>query len=270
MGLNSRARLGGLRRVELYGNPGTPEGRAKGGKRTVEIFHKNPADAKGFVLRKSIVYPLRSKELAEFIGIMLGDGGLPGTHQITITLNRKTDREYFNFIVALLKKLFSVDCSVRYRKKGLGIDIVVSSTSLVDFLVESGLTTGSKVRNQASVPDWIDAEQDYRISCLRGLMDTDGGLYRHQYLVAGKKYEYLKLCFTNYSRPLLKFVHRTLEILGVKASLKSNHVSVYSKESVKRYFEIVGSSNPKHLDKFRRTFFIIRGEVPERPIGAAC
>jgi hypothetical protein len=50
----NKARLGGLRRVELYGNPGTPEGRSKGGKKTIRLFHrdKDLARKAGFIIRK--------------------------------------------------------------------------------------------------------------------------------------------------------------------------------------------------------------------------
>ena len=74
----SKSRLGGLRRVELYGNPGTPEGRSTGGKRTIQLFRSNPELARslGFAVRKEIRCPARSSELAEFVGILLGDGGV--------------------------------------------------------------------------------------------------------------------------------------------------------------------------------------------------
>lgn len=72
------SRLGALRRIELYGNPGTPEGRRKGGLNTQKKFRSDPRIAKriGFILRKKIKYPKESPALAEFIGIMLGDGGV--------------------------------------------------------------------------------------------------------------------------------------------------------------------------------------------------
>jgi hypothetical protein len=76
--LTERARLGGLRRCELYGNPGTAEGRSKGGRRGCEFFRLHPeiARLRGFVTRKETKNPPRSGELANFIGIMLGDGGI--------------------------------------------------------------------------------------------------------------------------------------------------------------------------------------------------
>jgi len=101
----SKSRLGGLRRIALYGNPGTVEGRSKGGRRTISLFHNDPVFAKksGFIIRKEIRYPKRSVRLAELIGIMLGDGGLPGKHQLTISFNNKTDKRYSVYLKSLFK-----------------------------------------------------------------------------------------------------------------------------------------------------------------------
>ncbi|MFH0940436.1 MAG: hypothetical protein V1840_01085, partial [Candidatus Omnitrophota bacterium] len=233
----ANARLGGLRRMALYGNPGTPEGRSKGGKTSVKFFQQNPALAKklGFVLRKNIKFPDKSAELAEMVGIILGDGGLPGNHQLIISFNSKTDQEYAGYLQSLLKKLFAVDSHVHYRKNNNGADIIVSSSNLVEFLEKLGLLKGNKVKNQVAVPGWINEKLEYRLACLCGLMDTDGGLYLHRYNSNGKVYKYMKLCFTNCSRPLLDFVFKVLKSLNFKVYLNGAHVSVYAVSEVKRY-----------------------------------
>jgi hypothetical protein len=253
---NDISRLGGLRRVELYGNPGTLEGRSRGGKKTVFLFSRHPALAKaaGFTIRKQIKYPRRSVELAEFIGIMLGDGGLPGNHQLTITFDRKTDRKYANYICTLVKRLFAVGYFMRRRKDSRGADIVISSSNLVDFLLRQGLVKGNKVKNQVAVPRWICRNERYATACLRGLMDTDGSLYAHTYKRQAKIYKYPKLCFCNYSKPLLHFVCQILKKLNYSAYLSASHVSVYSLPEVKKYFQRIGTHNPKHRNKFLKYF----------------
>jgi intein/homing endonuclease len=251
-----KARLGGLRRVALYGNPGTPEGRSRGGKKTISLFHKNPdfARSSGFVIRKQIKYPVRSSGLAEFIGILLGDGGVPGTHQLTISFNDKTDNAYAGYIGGILKSLFSLDYHIHHRKNSDGADIVVNSSNLTDFLIKNGVVKGNKVKNQVDVPPWINTRLEYQISCLRGLMDTDGGLYLHKYNVNRKGYEYLKLSFANRSKPLLNFTFSVLRKLNYEASLDRYSVSIYSLAGVKRYMLEIGTHNPKHLRKFKAYF----------------
>lgn len=227
-----------------------------GGKRTICLFHQNPVLAKrvGFVIRKEIRCPKKSVKLAELIGVILGDGGLPGNHQLKISFNSKTDQEYSSYLVGLLKHLFSINCYVHPRKNCNGSDIVVSSSNLVEFLLKRGLVAGNKVRNQVAVPGWIHERLSYEIACLRGLMDTDGGVYLHKYNSNGKAYEYLKLCFANCSKPLLYFVVTILTKLNYNAYLQGSHVSIYSTSGVKRYFKEIGSNNQKHINRFKKFY----------------
>lgn len=247
-----KSRLGGLGCVQLHGNPGTVEGRKKGGRKSIELFHQNPDFAKrvGFIVRKEIKHPARCAELAELIGIILGDGCLSGNHQLTISFNNETDQEYSHYLRRLLKKLFALDCHVHYRKNSNGADVVVSSSNLVDFLLKEGLSIGNKVKNQVGIPMWISGELKYGKACLRGLVDTDGSFYCHKYISGNKEYKYIKLCFTNCSRPILEFVFKILKRLGYKVYLKGNHVSVYSMSEIKRYFKEIGTHNQKYLSKF--------------------
>jgi len=254
--ISERARLGGLKRITLHGNPGTPLGRSKGGKKTIDFFRKNPSYAQtvGFVRRKEIKYPERSEKLAEIIGIILGDGALPGNHQLTISFNYETDNQYASYICNLLKELFSVNYYVHKRKDSNGGVIVVSSMNLINFLLTQGLLKGNKIKNQIDMPSWIKERLNYQIACSRGLMDTDGGLYLHKYRSNSKFYEYPKLCFTSHSKPLLRSVHEVFSKLNFKVYLRGHHVSIYSLSEVKRYFREIGSHNPKHLLRFEKYF----------------
>ena len=47
-------------------------------------------------------------------------------------------------------------------------------------LLQLGLQTGNKVEKQVRIPDWIKAEREYFISCIRGLIDTDGYIGRYK------------------------------------------------------------------------------------------
>src|SRR3989338_5867930 len=206
-----KSRLGGIKRNQLYGNPGTAQGRSHGGRASIKFFQTNSDYAKtvGFDLKKEINCPARSVELAECIGIILGDGGIRNGRQLTISFNHETDSEYAVYVANLIKRLFSIAYFISKHRSCKGSDIVVGGVRLVEFLKQQGIREGNKVENQVDVPSWIRKRPKYRLACLRGLMDTDGGLYRHRYRVNGKAYEYLKLCFTNHSLPLLRFVVET-------------------------------------------------------------
>lgn len=234
------ARLGARRRNELYGNPGTPEGRRKGG-----IASRNKT-------RKRINIPQQSSLLAEFIGILLGDGGIRGGHQVTISYNTNTDREFSAFIRKIASSLFGVNSSIYPRKGANGADIVISSTNLVKFLSNGNiLKRGNKIVNQIDIPGWIKEKRNYKISCLRGLMDTDGGIYYHKYKINRRWYRYPRLSFSSASAPLLASAGRVLENLNFNPKRGSNKITLYRLPEIKRYFKEIGTHNPKHLRRFK-------------------
>ena len=249
-----RGRLGALRRYRLYGNPGTPEGRSKGGRSTCKLFRLHPALAKqrSFNTLKEIKMPRRNAELAKFIGIMLGDGGIRSKYQLTVSFNYKTDREFADYVARLIKRLFAVEYVILRKKGSLGADIVVSSARVIDFLLKQGLKAGNKIKNQVDIPVWIKSDIELQKACLSGLVDTDGSLYCHRYKVNNKWYEYLKVDFTSCSSPLLKSVYVIFSNLGIRVSLKGAHITVSAKSEVNRYLAKVGSSNIKFVDRWKR------------------
>ena len=202
--------------------------------------------------RKAISKPRKSKELAEFIGIMLGDGGFTArAKQIQITLNSRDDKEYIKFVCNLINKLFNRKPSIFECKDAVASKISVSNMDLVDYLIELGLKTGNKIKLQMDIPDWIKNKKSYSIACVRGLVDTDGCVFNHKYLVKEKIYNYKKLAFASYSQPMRQSVYNILESLGIKSRLFScRDVRIDSQKDMKTYFKLVGSHNSKHLNKY--------------------
>jgi len=240
-------RRGGIECFRKHGSPSTLEGMRKGGAKTLSILRQ-----KGIIsYPKEYKFPeVYSEELAELIGISLGDGGIT-TGQICITLNGEKDKEYVEFVSNLGKSLFGEMPRIYERKSCNAITVSYNSESLVKYLVKIGLKIGNKVKQQVGVPEWIEASRDYRIACLRGLMDTDGGVFIHKYKVNKKHYNYKKICFTNRSLPLLIFVKETLEELGFTPKLiqkvENKKVWLYNEQEVKNYMRIVGSHNERLL-----------------------
>lgn len=249
---------GAFKRYEKFGNPGTPKGRRKGGLVSQQKFRLNPEYAKkiGVRIRKEIAYPPESELLAEFIGIILGDGGIT-KNQVTITFNRDTDKAHSIFIQSSIKKLFNISSTISKRISDKGDDIVVSSRNLAEFLLSKGLKIGSKVHNNADVPKWILKDNVYKISCLRGLIDTDGSFYLYKHGVNNKYYINFSMCFTNHSKALLNSTSRLLVSLGFNPVESDRRVYLHKKMDIVKYFEIINSHNPKHLGKYKK-FRIIK------------
>ena len=202
-----------------------------------------------------LIFPIKkpkfSEKLAEFIGIVIGDGSIT-KRQITITLHCKDDKEYSKFVVALIKKLFDVPVGTSRRKRDLAINYVVSRTELVRFCTEKlGLKIGNKIKQQVDIPDWIKQNKLYSIACVRGLVDTDGCVFNHKYKVKEKWYSYKKLAFTSYSKPLRESVSHILKNSGLNPRIaRDKDVRLDSIKDMEKYFKIFSSHNPKHLRKY--------------------
>lgn len=261
------ARLGGLRRGRLHGNPGTPEGRRRGGltsiakRRALGLADTVPD---GFLVAKVIKQPGPSTALAEFMGIMLGDGCLNSAFQAAIYFNRETDGPYALFVTELARQLFNVGPRQWDDPASKGGALIFSSAHLVRYLMHLGFGRGDKVTQQAGVPAWILADAELCRTCLRGLIDTDGSIYRYGHTVYGKRYLHQALCLTNRSHPLLAFAAETLIANGYHPTRTNFRVYLYKKDEVDRYFADIGTHNAKHKTRYQ-TFTQCKesGEVSE-------
>lgn len=240
------SREGAIARYKIYGNFSTPEGRRKGGHNALQILRKRGLAA---WCSKPYNYPKKGKNLAEFVGIMLGDGGIT-KEQATITLNTVADKEYVNYVSKLGNTLFGQKPKISDRKDCQATNLRYSGINLIEFLLKIGLKRGDKVKQQVGVPDWIKSSIKYKVACLRGLMDTDGCISRCTHKYKSKSYTYYNPCFANRSKPLLNFVTETFDELNLHPSVAGERIWLYNKATIRDYYEIVGSSNYRLL-KFR-------------------
>lgn len=245
------AKLGGITTYKRYGRVGGDEKKRK------EAWQKWWEKEGKFLIRKTISKrkgidkPKKSSELAEFMGIMLGDGGISKT-QVIITLNSDSDRAYSIYVRDLLKRLFNVEPSIYKKKSSRALDIVISRKNLVDYCQLIGLKVGNKIKQGADIPDWVKRNKKFQISCMRGLIDTDGTIITHRYKSKGKLYSYKKVTFTNFSKPLIMSTISILKNLSLNPRIaRENNIWLDSIQDVKYYFKIIGSHNPKHLNKYK-------------------
>src|SRR3989338_6942680 len=239
----------GMRAVILkYGRIPVDERRRKEGWQnwwdTKGRFEINP-----LLQAKPIRKPKKGTDLAEFLGLVMGDGGI-SHYQVVITLHHIDDLAYSAFVIRLMRKLFGVRPRIYHRPKDSINDIVLSRRELVEFLHELGLPIGNKVKQQFDIPDWIKRNKTFAVACVRGLIDTDGSVFTHSYVVNGKRYYYKKLSFTTRSAPLQISVAKILADLGMSPHLSGYDVRLDSIADMQKYFSFVGSHNPKHLKRY--------------------
>ncbi|MEK7124521.1 MAG: hypothetical protein AAB877_02460 [Patescibacteria group bacterium] len=201
----------------------------------------------------SIRNPKLSKSLAEFTGIILGDGSIT-KQQILIFTNMIEDKEYGYFISQLIERLFNVRPSIHFRVKETLMRISVSRMQLVSFCNERlGLKTGNKIKMQVDIPGWIKGNLEFEKACTRGLMDTDGCLFWECHNIKSKKYCYPRLSFVTASVPLRNSVVNILQKLGLNPKVRGanqRYIQIEDKEKIAEYFKLIGSSNPKHLNRY--------------------
>lgn len=195
--------------------------------------------------------PPRTLELAEFIGTMMGDGGL-SKYQACITLHHIDDRKYIDFVVERIQKLFHVTPALYHVPKDSIFNIVISRVEVVKYLHTLGLPIGNKIKQKFDIPEWIQLNRKFSIACVRGLVDTDGSIFTHSYKVKGKWYRYKKLTFCTHSQPLQYSVAKILTDLGMRARISGYDVRLDSIADMEKYFALVGSSNPKHLERYAK------------------
>lgn len=197
--------------------------------------------------RKFVTLPKPSPGLAEFFGIMIGDGGINNAWQANITLNATKDRAYSRYVHDLIGKLFSVTPTMFKRKSSDALRILLNSVTVVDFLVTQGLQRGDKLRQGLKIPNWILARKAYKAACVRGLIDTDGCIFVHTHTVAGKKYQNVGLTFSSRSLELIFQVAAIFEEFGIVPHIsgRGQDIYLYRADAVEKYLTLFGSSNER-------------------------
>ncbi|MDD5147448.1 MAG: LAGLIDADG family homing endonuclease [Candidatus Daviesbacteria bacterium] len=232
-------------------------GRVKGGKMVWSRYgrrpiNKNPGYGKdGISLAKKFPIPSFSRDLAEFVGIMLGDGGM-SQNQISVTLGYTTDRKYVPYIRKLIGRLFQAKTSTYRAKRKDVIRIRASGVNLVKNLLALGLVQGNKIKQQFDIPVWIQQSDDYIRSCVRGLIDTDGCVHRKVRKERnGFEYRSIGITFCSASKPLQKSFMQLLDKLGFKPAISGRTIYLCGEKQIKRYINEIGFSNSKHLFRYK-------------------
>ena len=208
-------------------------------------------------LRK-VSLPVKSKDLAEFIGICLGDG-YTTRYQVGIVLNSLVDSEYSEYVLSLLRALFP-DANISFfkRSKENAIVLQVNSSIVANFVHGMGIVSNAKY-----VPKWILENQDYQRARIRGLFDTEGSISFKKYTSRNGIKLYKQLNFRNYNVELMRFVRDGLLDLGLKPTMTLNKSLYLSND--KSFFifrDKIGFSNPKllkrslvmNIDQYKKLF----------------
>lgn len=183
-----------------------------------------------YAFTKPIKRPRKNKYLAEFIGIMLGDGNIY-KNSIKIAFDKRNE-SYIIHVNNLIKSLFGFVFKKQIYEKTNQAYLYSYNSHLVDYLIMSGLKRGNKLKNKLGIPKWIKDNKDYTQSCIRGLIDTDGCIYKCK----REKQTYIK--FTNFNYKLLNDFKSLSKSLGYSfAKANKNNFTLYRKDEVARFIK---------------------------------
>lgn len=239
-------KIGGLKRIKKYGVTFTDEDRIKGGHMSQLHRLQDPEYYRklGCSVPNKFRRPDKSEDLAEFLGIVLGDGGLT-RGQCEISLHMIDDIEYSKHVQHLADELFGAKSSISSYPKHNVIKVVISGIMFTQLLEQLGLRRGNKIKHQVDIPGWIKENPVYLRACMRGLYDTDGGTFTHNHVVSGHQYKHFGVTFTSASKPLIKSYGEGLRQNGFAIHAQGVNIFLYGTKVSQRFFDTFKPNNPK-------------------------
>jgi len=223
-------------------------------------------DLKQIRFRTKINFPPSlSKELAEEIGIHIGDGSLffrkkENHYDYVVCLNRE-EESYKNYVISLIKKIYGIFPSYIDRDKvENSINIEYYSKLLFLWKKSLGLPIGNK--REITIPKFI-LNSIFVTDCLRGIFDTDGSITFKKKKNNYHSYPVLKI--DNKSSKLILQINSLLKKIEINSSFQLNrpHISskgstsfvstlyISGKSNLVKWFNLISSKNEIHITKYK-------------------
>ena len=203
---------------------------------------------------KGIIFPHEmSRELAEEIGIHLGDGCMSYNKNYFSVKTSKIEEEYVtDFLFPLYKKLYSINLGLMQLSSVSGFEIC--SKALCEFKNKVlGLPYGEKVE-KLEIPRSIIKTKNKEIYCsfIRGLFDTDGCIYM------SKERKYPIISITIKSKKLIEQLKDMFRKLGFIPATYKWTITLSGVTMLNKWVKEINSNNPKNIDRLRRASSITR------------
>ncbi len=186
-------------------------------------------------------------KFSELIGIILGDGSIfsdnsKNVHYLRIFFHSEKEIKYAKYVKSLITDVFGIVPRLRRYKDSKCIYLSCDNKSLVDHLTHSGFVSGSKIRNSLTIPKWIVQNKEFLRACLRGLIDTDGSIYK----LKPNWPKTIQIQFKNHNTVLLKDTRNALIGLGYSPSkIHQNRLVITKQKEVKLYLSSIGTRSKK-------------------------
>jgi len=195
--------------------------------------------------------------LAEMMGIILGDGGLytvsRGRYKLVICFNKK-EMDYFYYVKNLFESFFE---SYKFSKVEIPTENFLQNMSVFPgrYLISAGMKPGNKIKNKLVVPEWIQGDTFFLSRFIRGFFDTDGCVYR--------KYDnYLQIQIKLGSEEMLTSVRDAFVALGFHPTKVQKEIHrkgfigwkfyLCRQQEIHQFFSEIQPKNTKHLRRYQK------------------
>ena len=192
--------------------------------------------------RPPVTYKLK-KTLAYVVGVALGDGNLSNPNGRAIRLRVTCDSRYpgiQNEIQAALRTLLPKNRVATVPRKATFLDISAYSNHFADWMPWQ-VGKGSKLVQNARVPEWIFSQPVFVKECLRGLIQTDGSIYIDR--------GYKMINFTNACEPLVSDVISMVKMIGFRPTISKVNKELRTKYTVRIARDVDKFINTLNLKK---------------------
>ena len=204
------------------------------------------------------------EETAEFIGIFIGDGSLnirecKHSYEFKFTGNPLDEVPYYCHVSKLASNILSRSIKTKVLDCGRSVGLYFCSKRFAGYLATLGISGGPKAE-RITMPTAIMENKLWAIACLRGIFDTDGCF------TLKKNGKYPVITFGMKNRALFLQMGGVLRQIGIRYCVcfdvpyfdprsgkvyTKHYLSINGKENVAKWFDLVGTNNPKILKKYQ-------------------
>jgi DNA-binding transcriptional regulator WhiA len=200
--------------------------------------------------------------LAEFVGILLGDGSIgeykskvngktKTQYRVKITGDAQEDLPYFTEVLTpLIQGIFRKEPLLRFKKNERVIELLLFGFKISNDLLKLGLVKAPK-KDRCVIPDFIERNSLQKYF-LRGFFDTDGSVVFDKQHTNRHYYPRLEMKIDR--SPMRKQIIELLKKLKFNPRVCPQkgdvwRVQLNGKAQFKRWSSEIVFKNPKHLTK---------------------
>lgn len=220
------------------------------------IVERKPANwgqSKGALVANSKRYrPItapKNVETAELVGAIIGDGNIYvnkqyNVYNLRIFADSRRERPWLEYLGKIISNNLKCRWALKKNPRKNCVFLTIQSRPMVDALISLGLEPGNKLKGGKGIPDWIKQNNHFLKACIRGLIDSDGSVYR-----LTPNFPHLtQLSFKSANRRLLNEVRESLISLGFHPS-RITGIAIYltRQGEIIRYSKEIGFKNPSRV-----------------------